>query len=114
MDPPPDLVTLASLITLSRQYTCSSMKASTALSPCQPLGQRGNAKPPSLTTSGGISETQPKAATNRTFLFCSSPAVTSTVTAASPSSQPSAPATSTAPQPMDNEHGPSSWSLLHL
>src|SRR5258708_25877781 len=33
------------------------MKASTALSPCQPLGQSGNAKPPSSTTSGGISGT---------------------------------------------------------
>src|SRR5258705_313555 len=53
MDPPLDLVTLASLIALSRQYTHSSMKASTTSSPCQPLGQSGNAKPPSSTTSGG-------------------------------------------------------------
>src|SRR5260221_3812317 len=57
MDPPPDLAMLASSITLSRQYTCSSMTESTALSPCQPLGQSGNAKPPSLTTSRGISGT---------------------------------------------------------
>src|SRR5258707_13391796 len=57
MDPPPDSATLALSITLSRQYTCSSMKASTALSPCQPLGQSGNAKPPSLITSGGVSGT---------------------------------------------------------
>src|SRR5258708_40059363 len=57
MDPPPDSATLALSITLSRQYTCSSVKASTALSPCQPLGQSGNAKPPSSTTSGGVSGT---------------------------------------------------------
>src|SRR5260221_8844904 len=55
MDPPPDLATLALSIALSRQYTCGSMKASITLSPCQPLGQSGNAKPPSSTTSGGIS-----------------------------------------------------------
>src|SRR5258708_2698057 len=57
MDPPLDLVMLALLIALSRQYTCGSVKASTTLSPCQPLGQSGNAKPPSLTTSGGVSGT---------------------------------------------------------
>src|SRR5258708_33397635 len=57
MDPPLDLVTLASSITLSTQYTCSSVKASTASSPCQPLGQSGNAKPPSSTTSGDVSRT---------------------------------------------------------
>src|SRR5258707_365898 len=33
------------------------MKASTTSSPCRPLGQSGNAKPPSSTTSGGISRT---------------------------------------------------------
>src|SRR5258708_6964061 len=33
------------------------MKASTTSSPCQPLGQSGNAKPPSSTTSGGASKT---------------------------------------------------------
>src|SRR5258708_15101529 len=33
------------------------MKSSTTLSPCQPLGQSGNANPPSSTTSGGISGT---------------------------------------------------------
>src|SRR5258708_36069415 len=57
MDPPLNSVMLASSIALSRQYTHGSMKASTASSPCQPLGQSGNAKPPSLTTSGGISRT---------------------------------------------------------
>src|SRR5258708_26986243 len=57
MDPPLDLVMLASLIALSRQYTHGSVKASTASSPCRPLGQSGNAKPPSSTTSGGISGT---------------------------------------------------------
>src|SRR5258707_5528252 len=46
-------------------------------------------------------DTQPKAATNWMFLFCSSPAITSTAATASPSSQPSAPATSAVPQPMD-------------
>src|SRR5258708_9366806 len=45
------------MIALSRQYTHGSVKAFTALSPCQPLGQSGNAKPPSSTTSGGISRT---------------------------------------------------------
>src|SRR5258708_21535699 len=57
MDPPLDLAMLASSITLSRQYTCGSVKASTASSPCQPLGQNGNVKPPSSTTSGGASGT---------------------------------------------------------
>src|SRR5258705_6974587 len=57
MGPSPDMAMLALLITLSRQYTHSSVKASTPSSPCQPLGQSGNAKPPSLTTSGGISKT---------------------------------------------------------
>src|SRR5260221_8334019 len=42
---------------------------------------------------------QPKATANWTFSFCSSPAV-----AASPSSQPPAPATSSVPQPMDLDH----------
>src|SRR5258705_3047759 len=57
MGPSPDMAMLALLITLSRQYTHSSVKASTPSSPCQPLGQSGNAKPPSLTTSGGVSRT---------------------------------------------------------
>src|SRR5258708_5610928 len=57
MGPSPDMAMLALLITLSRQYTHSSVKASTPSSPCQPLGQSGNAKPPSLTTSGGVSKT---------------------------------------------------------
>ena len=39
MDPPPDLATLALLITLSRQYTHSSMKASTTLSHADHLGR---------------------------------------------------------------------------
>src|SRR5258708_27567033 len=43
---------------------------------------------------------QPKAAANQTFSFHSSPAVTLTTAAASPSSQPSAPAASSVPQPM--------------
>src|SRR5260221_8735563 len=57
VNPPLDLAMLASLIALSRRYTHGSVKASTASSPCQPLEQSGNAKPPSSTTSGGVSRT---------------------------------------------------------
>ena len=49
-------------------------------------------------------DTQPKATTNWMFSFCSSPAITLTAAAASPSSQPSTPAASSAPQPMDLDH----------
>src|SRR5258705_7003800 len=41
-----------------------------------------------------------KATTNQTFSSCP-PAITSTATASSPSSRPSAPAASSVPQPMD-------------
>src|SRR5258708_39709469 len=37
-------------------YTTSE-RASTGLSPCQPLGQSGSARPPCSTTSGGSSKT---------------------------------------------------------
>src|SRR5258705_13634419 len=47
---------------------------------------------------------QPKAPPIQMFLFPSSPAVTLTAATASPSSQPSAPATSSVPQPMDLDH----------
>src|SRR5258707_730635 len=66
-----------------------SVKASTTSSPCQPLGQSGNAKPPSLTTSGGTSGT------------CSPKLLPTRPSPASPSSQPPAPTTSSVPQPMD-------------
>src|SRR5258708_33517858 len=46
-------------------------------------------------------DTQPKATANWTFLFHSSPAVALTTTAVLPSSQPSTPAASSVPQPMD-------------
>src|SRR5258708_18270290 len=50
-------------------------------------------------------DTQPKATTNQTFLFCSPPAITSTATtASSSSSRPTASATSSVPQPMDLDH----------
>src|SRR5258705_6126794 len=57
MDPSPDLAMWALLIALSRRSTPTSMKAFTVLSPCHPLGQSGSTRPPSLTTSGGSSET---------------------------------------------------------
>src|SRR5258708_31372320 len=57
MDPSPDLVMWALLITLSRQSTPASVKAFTILSPCHPLRQSGSARPPCLTTSGGNSKT---------------------------------------------------------
>src|SRR5260221_14178746 len=57
MDPSPDLVTWALLITLSRQSTPGCVKAFTTVSPCHPLGQSGSARPPCLTTSGGGSKT---------------------------------------------------------
>src|SRR5258705_6005 len=44
---------------------------------------------------------QPKAATNQMFSSRPPPAIVSTATASSPSSQPSAPAASSVPQPMD-------------
>src|SRR5258705_383816 len=46
-------------------------------------------------------DTQPKAATNWTFLFCPPPAIVLTATTTSSSSQLPAPATSSVPQPMD-------------
>src|SRR5258708_20859630 len=47
---------------------------------------------------------QPKAAANWRFSFHSSPAIAPTAATASPSSQPSTPATSTVPQPVDLDH----------
>ena len=47
---------------------------------------------------------QPKAATNWTFSSHPPPAIVSTAMASSPSSQPSAPAASSVPQPMDLDH----------
>src|SRR5258705_532676 len=44
---------------------------------------------------------QPKAATNWTFSSCPPPAIVSTTATSSPSSQPSAPAASSVPQPID-------------
>src|SRR5258707_7083482 len=47
---------------------------------------------------------QPKAATNWMFSSHPPPAIISTATTSSPSSQPSAPAASSVPQPMDLDH----------
>src|SRR5258707_15862861 len=57
MDTSLALAMWALLIALSRRSPPASVKAFTTLSPCHPLGQRGSARPPCLTTSGGDSET---------------------------------------------------------
>src|SRR5258707_6607663 len=46
-------------------------------------------------------DTQPKAATNQTFSSRPPPAIVLTAATSSPSSQPSTPAASSVPQPMD-------------